>query len=263
MTGVFTAILVVGVLALLAGLILAIASVVFAVPKDETVEQLKAVLPGANCGACGFSGCEGYAAAMAHDGAAVGLCSPGGEDVAAATGAILGVAGSVVKKAAIVHCAGCDTLTEKTHTYRGIASCAAAAKFYGGDKSCSYGCLGYGDCAAACDRAAITVENGIAVVDAALCGGCGDCAAVCPKNLISVTTQWQAAVVRCHSHDKGGVARKLCKAACIGCMKCQKVCESDAITVSNFLASVDPEKCTACGKCVDVCVQHCIELPHA
>ncbi len=247
-------------IALLAGVILAVASVVFAVPKDETVEALKEVLPGANCGACGFSGCEGYAAAMAHEGAAVGLCSPGGEEVAKTTGEILGVSGSVAKKAAVVHCGGCDTITEKTHEYRGVLSCKAAAAFFGGDKSCRYGCLGYGDCAAACDRGAIRVENGIAKVDVALCGGCGDCVAVCPKSLITITNNLSAASVACSSHDKGGVARKLCAAACIGCMKCQKVCESDAITIDKFLASIDPVKCTACGKCVEVCPQHCIVL---
>lgn len=258
MNAILIAVLAAAVLALVAGLILAVASVVFAVPKDETVEQLKEVLPGANCGACGYSGCEGYAAAMAHDGAAVGLCSPGGEAVAKATGEILGKSGTVVEKAAIVHCAGCDGLTEKTVDYRGMATCAAAVKLYGGDKSCAYGCLGYGDCASACDRGAITIENGIAVVDEALCGGCGDCVAVCPKGLIAVSAHVEAATVKCRNRDKGGVARKACKVACIGCMKCQKVCETGAITVSNFLASVDPEKCTACGKCAEVCPQGCI-----
>lgn len=260
MNAILIAVLVAAVLALVAGLILAVASVVFAVPKDETVEQLRDVLPGANCGACGYSGCEGYAAAMAHEGAAVGLCSPGGEAVVNATGEILGKAGSVVKKAAIVHCAGCDGLTEKTAEYRGMLTCAAASKFYGGGKSCTYGCLGYGDCASACDRGAITTPNGIAVVDATLCGGCGDCVVACPKGLIAVTSQLETATVKCQNRDKGGAARKTCKVACIGCMKCQKVCEADAITVTSFLASVDPEKCTACGKCMKACPQGCITL---
>jgi len=260
MASIGLAVAVAAVIALLAGIILAIASVVFAVPTDETVEALKEVLPGANCGACGYSGCEGYAAAMAHEGAPVGLCSPGGDEVAGLTGAILGVEGSVVKKAAVVHCGGCDTITQKTHLYTGVSSCKAASKFFGGDKNCRYGCLGYGDCMAACDRGAIRIENGVAVVDTALCGGCGDCVAVCPKALITITDNLSAASVNCSSHDKGGVARKLCAAACIGCMKCQKVCESEAITVSGFLATVDPDRCTACGKCVEACPQHCIVM---
>ncbi len=255
------AVAVVGVLALAAGLILAIASVVFAVPKDETVEKLKEALPGANCGACGYSGCEGYAAAMAHDGAPIGLCSPGGDEVAATTGAILGASGTVVKKAARVHCAGCDGVTDKTHVYRGVPSCAAANKFYGGDKSCRFGCLGYGDCAAVCAYKAISLENGIASVDATRCVGCGQCVAACPKQLLSVTEQnREAAVVRCRNRDKGGVARKACKAACIGCMKCQKVCEAGAIKVTDHLAEIDPAVCTACGKCAEVCPQGCITL---
>lgn len=247
-------------LALLAGVILAVASVVFAVPKDETVEALKEALPGANCGACGFSGCEGYAAAMAHDGAKVGLCSPGGEACAAATAAILGIeSGGVTKKTAKLHCAGCDEMAPRAFKYVGIRSCAAAMKFYGGDKQCAYGCLGYGDCAAACNDGGITVENGIAVIHEELCIGCGQCAAACPKSLITLQELKPTAIVKCRNRDKGAQARKVCKAACIGCTKCQKVCEAGAITIENFLASIDPDKCVGCGKCVEVCPQGCIE----
>ncbi|MBR5134846.1 MAG: 4Fe-4S binding protein, partial [Clostridia bacterium] len=202
--------------------------------------------------------CEGYARAMAHDGAAVGLCSPGGEAVAKATGALLGVEATVIEKIAVVRCGGCDALAEKAYDYRGLSSCKAAMSFYGGDKACSFGCLGKGDCAAVCQYAAIRIENGIAVVDDALCKGCGQCATVCPKGIIAVVENPSAAIVKCSSHDKGAVARKVCKTACIGCMKCQKVCESGAITVTNFLAAVDPAKCTACGKCIDACPQGCI-----
>jgi len=258
MTTVLIAVAAAAAIALICGVILAVVSVVFAVPKDELVENLKEVLPGANCGACGYSGCEGYAHAMAHDGAKVGLCSPGGDEVAKATGELLGVTASAVKKAAVVHCAGCDSLAEKSFTYRGITSCKAAMKFYGGDKACAYGCLGYGDCVKACPYGAARIENGIAVIDESLCKGCSMCVAMCPKGLISIVDNLDAAVVKCGSHDKGGVARKLCKTACIGCMKCQKVCESDAITVTNFLASIDPQKCTSCGKCIEACPQGCI-----
>ncbi len=260
MTAVLIAVAVAAGMALVAGLILSVASVVFAVPKDETVESLKEVLPGANCGACGYSGCEGYAYALVHDNAAVGLCSPGGDAVAAATGDILGKSGDVVKKAAVVRCAGCETLADTAHRYCGIQSCAAATAFYGGDKACAFGCLGYGDCVKACTYGAIAVENGIAVVDEALCVGCGACVAACPKSLIAVKEVKDAALVKCRNTEKGAVARKVCKAACIGCMKCQKVCESDAVTVTNFLAEIDPDKCTACGKCMEACPQGCIQM---
>ncbi len=259
MEAVLLAVIIAAVVALLAGVILAIASVVFAVPKDETVEALKEALPGANCGACGYSGCEGYAAAMAHDGAKVGLCSPGGEACAAATAAILGVEASVVKKVAKLRCAGCDEMAPKAFDYVGIRSCAAAMKFYGGDKQCAYGCLGYGDCAASCSYGGITIENGIAVINDALCVGCGQCAAVCPKALIAVQERKASAVVRCRNRDKGAAARKVCKTACIGCTKCQKVCEEGAITIESFLATIDPDKCVGCGKCAAVCPQGCIE----
>lgn len=259
MTSILIAVAVAAVLALIAGLILSVASVVFAVPKDETVEALKEVLPGANCGACGFSGCEGYANAMAHEGAAVGLCSPGGDAVAAATGAILGVDGTAVKKIAVVRCAGCNDLATHSHHYVGLRSCAAAVGFYNGGKDCAFGCIGYGDCAAACDRNAITLQNGIAVIDPTQCVGCGVCTKACPKGLIAVKVQNMSLTVKCQNRDKGGVARKVCKAACIGCMKCQKACEQGAVTVANFLASIDPEKCIGCGDCQAACPQGCIE----
>lgn len=259
MTSVFLAVGIAAALALIAGAILSIASVVFAVPKDETVEALKDVLPGANCGACGYSGCEGYAAAMAHEDAAVGLCSPGGDEVAKATGAILGKDGAVVKKVAVVRCAGCEELAVRSHEYQGMRSCAAAVSLYNGGKDCSYGCIGLGDCAAVCDRDAITLRNGVAVVDPALCGGCGDCVTACPKALITVLVQNAAPIVKCQNRDKGGVARKVCKAACIGCMKCRKACEAGAITVTSFLAAIDPDKCVGCGKCQEVCPQGCID----
>ncbi|MBQ9415153.1 MAG: RnfABCDGE type electron transport complex subunit B [Clostridia bacterium] len=260
MNPILLAVLVAAALAVIAGVILAVASIVFAVPKDEKADALRECLPGANCGACGYSGCDGYAAAMASGEAKVGLCSPGGEEVAKATGALLGVEASAVKKAAHVRCSGCDQMAEKSLVYQGVPSCAAAAKFFGGDKACAYGCLGYGDCVSVCQYDALRIENGIAVVDRDKCTGCGMCAAKCPKALIAVSEVKTAAIVSCRSHDKGAVARKACKAACIGCMKCQKVCESDAIHVTNFLAEVDPEKCTACGKCVEACPQHCIEM---
>ena len=260
MEAIWLAVGVAAAVAALAGVILAVASVALAVPKDEKVEALREALPGANCGACGFSGCDGYAEAMAHDGAAVGLCSPGGEACVAATSEILGVTGSVVKKTAFVRCGGCDALAPKAFEYIGVPSCAAAVKFYGGDKACSYGCLGYGDCVKACTFEALSIENGIAKVDASRCVGCGVCATACPKSLLVVTEAKTAAVVACNNRDKGAVARKACKTACIGCMKCQKVCEAGAIKVENFLASVDPDKCIGCGKCVEACPQGCVMM---
>lgn len=162
------------------------ASVVMAVPRDEKAEALRAVLPGANCGACGYSGCDGYAKAMAHEGAKVGLCSPGGAAVAEATANLLGVEGTLEAKTALVHCGGCEEFAARKLRYSGLPSCAAAAQFYGGDLACSYGCLGYGDCRAVCEYGAITVENGLARIDKDKCAACGLCVKACPKRIISI-----------------------------------------------------------------------------
>ncbi len=253
-------IVIVVVVGLIAGLILSVASIVFNVPVDEKEEALLEVLPGANCGACGFSGCSGYAAALAKGEAKVGLCAPGGPDVAEECAEVLGVsAGNVEKKVAVIRCGGhCDNVDHKME-YKGIDTCQAASQMFGGDSACQYGCLGYGDCAAACPEHAITVCNGLATVDASLCTGCGICAKTCPKQVIIVAPAKFRQHVRCVNADKGAETRKICKTGCIGCMKCQKECPFGAITVKDFHASIDYEKCKNCGKCKQVCPVHAIQ----
>ena len=261
MNTIIFAVLLVGGIGLLIGLILAIASMVFAVPKDEKAEAIEEILPGANCGACGYSGCSGYAKALASGEAKPGLCSPGGEDTVKAIAEILGVdAGSVEKKTALVHCIGSSDNTENKMEYQGMLSCAAAAMIHGGLNKCSYGCIGLGDCAAACPYDAIKICNGVARVDMDKCRACSMCVAACPKNLISIVPARNAAVVRCSNCDKGAQTRKDCKAGCIGCMKCVKVCEFAAVKVEKFHASIDPELCTSCGKCIAACPQGCISV---
>ena len=247
-------VIVVVAIALIAGVILSVASIVFAVPVDEKAEAIAGVLPGANCGACGFAGCSGYAEALAKGEAEIGLCSPGGPDVAEECAEILGVsAGSMEKKVAIIQCAGTCSVVDKKMNYDGIDTCAAAAVFFGGDSACQYGCLGHGDCAAVCPENAITVCNGLATVNEDLCVGCGLCAKACPKNVIIIEAQKFTQHVRCKNTDKGAETRKTCKVGCIGCMKCQKECEAEAIKVVNFNATIDYSKCTNCGHCKDVC----------
>lgn len=257
---VLIAVAVVAGIGLLIGLILAIASVVMAVPKDEKAEAVLELLPGANCGACGYSGCEGYAKALAKGEAKPGLCSPGGEACTEAIETLLGVKGETIKKVAVVQCMGnCDNTSNKAE-FQGINSCLAAHKIGSGITACSYGCLGMGDCVSVCMSDAITVCNGVAIVDNDKCAGCGLCADACPRKLISIVPVKQQAVVRCSNHDKGAVAKKACKAACIGCMKCVKVCEAGAVKVTDFCATVDPEKCTGCGACVENCPCGCITI---
>ena len=257
---ILTPILIVGIIGLLAGVVLAVASIVMAVPKDEKAEALEAILPGANCGACGYSGCPGYAAAMAKGEAAPGLCSPGGAAVAAQCGEILGSgAVEMEKKSAFVHCLGSEDNTTQKMEYDGLESCTAASLLNGGSSSCRFGCLGLGDCMAVCDYGAIQVCSGLAVIDTDKCVACGKCVAACPKGLIKLAPV-KAAVVRCSNCDKGKDTMQACKVGCIGCMKCQRTCEAGAVTVQNGLASVDSEKCTGCGKCAEACPRHVITM---
>ena len=260
MTSILIPVLIVAGIGLLAGLGLSAASVIMAVPVDETAEKLTGALPGANCGACGFSGCAGYAAALSKGEAKVGLCPVGGKAVADECAAILGVdAEEMTPKAAIVRCLGtCDNTSVKMD-YIGVDSCAAAALLYGGMNSCQYGCIGLGDCARECEYHAIELCSELAIVDRNLCVGCGKCAKVCPKQLIEITVRKPAAVVMCSNRDKGAVTRKVCKVGCIGCMKCQRNCPSGAITVENFVAHVDRELCTNCGLCIENCPTHAIQ----
>ncbi len=258
---ILTPILIVGIIGLLAGVILAVASVVMAVPKDETAEALEEVLPGANCGACGFSGCPGYAAAMAKGEAKPGLCSPGGAEVAKKCAEILGSGDvEVAYKTALVHCLGSYDNTTDKMVYDGIQSCSASTFLAGGIASCRFGCMGMGDCVQACEYGAVTVCNGVAQIDPHKCKGCSKCVQACPKKLISFVPLKKQAVVRCSNCDKGRDTMKVCKIGCIGCGKCVKTCPKGAISLKDNCAVVDPEKCVGCGLCVDACPRHIISM---
>lgn len=260
MQAILIPVLIVAGIGLIAGLGLAIASILMAVPKDEKAEEILALLPGANCGACGYSGCEGYAKALAHGEAKPGLCSPGGEQVAKAVAEVTGGSSEVEYKTALVHCLGSYDYTTDKMEYAGIQSCAAAAQLAGGISSCRFGCMGFGDCQNVCAYNAINICNGVANIDPHRCRGCSMCVSACPKGLISFVPLKKQAVVRCNNCDKGAATNKVCKIGCIGCMKCVKVCETGAVKVENFHATVDPHKCTACGKCVEACPRHCITM---
>ena len=257
------AVLLVSAIGLIAGLGLSIASAVMAVPVDEKTENIRACLPGANCGACGFSGCDGYAEALSKgETTDTGLCGPGGKDAAEAIASITGLAVTeTVPMTAVVHCRGTKQAAADKLDYFGIESCRMAMQVFGGPKACAYGCLGFGDCVRECPFGAIKVCDGVARVDPALCQACKKCIAVCPKSLISLVPRDEGIpVVLCKSKEKGAVTRKQCTSGCIGCMKCAKNCEVGAISVINFCAEVDPEKCVACGKCADGCPVHCIHI---
>ncbi len=258
-TDILLALAVVGAVGLVAGILLAVISHFFSVPQDARERDLREKLPGANCGACGYKGCDDYARAMSEGKAKPNLCIPGGDDIVAELSKLLGTeAGSVEKKSAFVRCNGNCEATSKKAEYSGVSTCRAASAIYGGPNACTYGCLGLGDCATVCPADAICIKDGIAHVDPRLCVGCGMCVSTCPKALISLRPAESAITIKCNSHDKGADARKLCKNACIGCKKCEKACPAGAISVNNNLAVIDYSKCTGCGICAENCPTKCI-----
>lgn len=240
--------------ALVLGVLLAVVSRFFAIKEDQRVKAVRACLPGVNCGACGYKGCDDYAVAVANGTAKPNLCVPGAEATANELGVILGVQIEAPEDlVAFVHCNGNCDATSKKAAYDGISSCKAASMLYGGPESCQFGCLGLGDCMKSCPSGAICIKDGVACINTALCIGCGMCADVCPKHIISLIPQETEAVVACSNTQKGADARKTCKNACIGCKKCEKECEFGAITVTNNLAQIDYDKCKGCGKCAKAC----------
>jgi Na+-translocating ferredoxin:NAD+ oxidoreductase RNF subunit RnfB len=260
MSGIITAVVSVTAIGLLCAVMLAVASKVMAVKTDERAERIREKLPGANCGACGYPGCDGYAAALVDgNGVRTNLCIPGGDAVSREISEILGVAfEEVQEKVAVVHCCGDNTATRDRMNYEGINTCQACKLLYGGKGSCTYGCMGFGDCAAVCPEGAICIENGLARVDTRLCTGCGLCAAACPNGIITIEPDAIRQAVMCSNKEKGAVTRQQCSRGCIACKRCERECPAGAIVVTDNVAVIDYDKCTACGKCVQVCPVKCI-----
>jgi Na+-translocating ferredoxin:NAD+ oxidoreductase RNF subunit RnfB len=238
---------------LLVGALLTVASKVFAVPGDETAETVLEILPGVNCGACGYAGCADYASAVAA-GEKVNLCKPGGKEAADKIAAVMGTsAGEIIPQVAVLRCLGDADGTSPKFSYKGIQSCAAANRFYSGSETCSFGCLGFGDCAAVCPAKAIEIKDRLAAVDKTRCIGCGMCVRVCPDGLLMLRDVGKLYDVACSSKNSGKDTRAVCKHGCIGCKICEKSCPEKAITVENNLAAIDYSKCTNCGTCAEKC----------
>lgn len=252
---VLTPVIIVAAIGLVAGIILTIAAKLLYVPVDERVAAVRAVLPGANCGACGFAGCDDYANALGGDpDLSPSLCPVGGADCAKQVAAIMGVvADEADPLAAIVTCTGSHAVTEQIMKADRLHSCKEADMFYGGHWACQHGCLGLGDCVDVCNYDAIHVINGVAKVDREACVGCGMCVKACPNSVIAMAKKKDLVFVMCKSQDKGAATRKICDNGCIGCTKCQKVCKFDAIVIENNLAKIDRNKCKNCGLCAKEC----------
>lgn len=250
----------VGVIGLIAAAVLTLSARFMGIKANEKEKDILDTLPGANCGACGYPGCEAYAKALAGgETDATSLCVPGAETAARRIAEIMGTEfGGVTKKTAFIRCRGDCTHNKEKANYNGISSCAAAVGYFGGKGACTQGCIGFGDCAAVCPEDAICIEKGIAHVDPRKCIGCGLCAKTCPNGIISLVTGEEKVYVTCSNTEKGAFTRKKCDVGCIGCMKCQRVCPTEAIKVENNLSQIDYDKCIACGKCAEVCPVQCI-----
>ena len=265
MENIIFAVLVLGAIAIVFGLILSVAAKVFEVKVDERLPKIQECLAGANCGGCGFAGCRGMADALVkREDISELFCPVGGAEAMKQCAAYLGkTAPEKEAQTATVRCGGTCAKRPRTNRFDGARSCAVAASLYVGETGCAYGCLGFGDCVSACAFGALSMdpETGLPVVDADKCTACGACVKACPKGIIELRKRWpkhRAVYVSCVSKDKGAVVMKACKAGCIGCGKCVKVCSFDAIKVENNLAYIDPNKCKSCRKCVEVCPQNTI-----
>ncbi len=243
-----------GLLGLVFGVILAFASRAFAVEQDERIPQITECLPGANCGGCGYAGCtalataiaEGtaLATAIAEGKAPVNACPVGGAPSAERIAEIMGVAALAAEPMrACVHCCGTDGDAVKRYRYEGIQDCEAVLRLGGGEKACTYACVGLGSCVRACPFGALSLKDGVAAVDLAKCTGCGQCLSACPKGLISLIPLSHSYYVGCSNRDRGGETKKVCKAGCIGCKLCERNCPTGAITVTDNFAKIDYTKC--------------------
>lgn len=250
---------VIGGAGLVCGGALALAARFLAVKEDPRVAEIEELLPGANCGGCGYAGCAEYARVILNDEVEINLCAPGGHEVlellAKATGRD---ASAADRKIAVTMCRGDSDEAPRKHLYNGVADCVAADAVAGGDKLCSYGCLGYGSCVRVCPVGAIELRNGLAVVHPDICIGCGACIKACPRGIIALVPAKQSVHVFCNSRDKGPVVKKACRVGCIGCRICVKLA-GDSFVMDGFLAKRDYDKTLENEAVVEKCPGKCIQ----
>lgn len=258
-----TAIIILSIIGLISATLLYIISRKFHVEEDSRIDEIESILPGANCGGCGYAGCRNFAEqctkATSLDSL---LCPVGGNEVMQKIAPILGL--NAVEKApriAVIRCNGsCENRPQTSH-YEGAHSCAVVSSLYTGESNCNYGCLGEGDCVAACEFGGITMDpvTRLPRIDSNICVACGSCVKACPRHLIELRKKQESMIyVACNNKDKGIIARKVCSVACIGCGKCVKTCPEKAISLSDNLAYIDDNLCLSCQACVDGCPTHAI-----
>lgn len=265
MNTIISTVIVLSSLGVLLAVILYFVAQKFKVYEDPRIDEIVEILPGANCGGCGYAGCRAFAEALVgSDDISALLCPVGGSDVMSKAAEHLGkTATAKDPMVAVVRCAGSCELRPRTNLFEGAKSCLVMATTYSGDTGCSFGCLGQGDCVVSCgfDAIGINPETLLPEVDDEKCTACGSCVKACPKFIIELRKKGpknRRIFVSCVNKDKGGLAKKSCEAACIGCTKCQKVCAFDAINIANNLAYIDSAKCRLCRKCVTECPTNAI-----
>ena len=255
----------VSTIGIIAAIILFFIAKKFNVYENPKIDEIENILPAANCGGCGYPGCRNFAENCVKAENLDDLyCPVGGNDLMENVAKMLGK--EIVAKdplVAVIRCSGSPEHRKRTTIYDGSATCQIEDALYSGHTDCQYGCLGHGDCVVACDFEAIYMDEKteLPVVIDDNCTACGACVEACPKDIIELrkkNKKDRKIFVSCINQDKGGVAKKACAVACIGCKKCVQVCKFDAIVVENFLAFIDSEKCKLCRKCVSVCPTNAI-----
>lgn len=261
MQGILIAAGIMGALGLLFGAVLSIIGQKFSVPVDPVQQSVRELLPGANCGACGYPGCDGYATAVASGKAPVNSCPVGGDSVSAKIGEVMGVrADAQVKMAAMVMCRGGMDRCGTRFTYEGPQDCKSAVLVASGDKACAYSCLGFGDCQKACPYGAITInDQRLAVVDETKCKGCTMCVASCPRGILKMMPTGHAIRRKCSTKDRGKAVRDICETGCVSCGKCERMCKFGALKMVNGLPEVDHDKCVGCMQCADNCPTYALK----
>jgi RnfABCDGE-type electron transport complex B subunit len=255
------AILILGVLGLIFGIGLAIASKKFAVTANPTLDEVQHLLPGGNCGACGNPGCFGFAESLVSGKSEIDKCRVCSDESREKIAKVLGLAlVKQNKKIATLHCAGGLRVKNK-YLYSGVSDCITANLVLGGQKSCVFACLGFGTCVKACPFGAISMSaQELPVVDKIKCRSCNKCVLTCPKKLFSLVSITNTVYVACSSHDLGKEVKNVCSVGCIACKMCEKACKFDAIHVIDNLAVIDYHKCTSCQECIKVCPTKTISL---